>query len=206
MSLVFQSFLRPKETAAALLEVRRATLLLKGFEWVRNNNFRQPGAAEVDQFFAEVEKMGMKSMQLFVNQMVTKQIEKIFRVIDNRYDDSRAAGSSYNSTLIDGIVRDVGYAPYLDTSSISGAGSGVFLKGKVCAGTVLALFPGEVHLAEYVTKKGYIDDLFPDDDFFLMRRYRLLVFDIKLKIVFRTDNVIIDGRKSVDVNDMTCFP
>ena len=176
MSLVFQSFLRPRETAAALLEARRATLLLRGFEWVQSNDHRQPGAADVEQFYVDVEKMGMKNMQLYVNRMVTIQVERIFRVIHDRNNNSHSPDRSYNSALVDSIASEVGYAPYLAPSSISSAGKGVYLKGSVSAGTVLALFPGEVHLAEYVTKKGYIDDLFPDENFFLMRRYELLVF------------------------------
>ena len=38
-------------------------------------------------------------------------------------------------------------------------------------GTVLAFFPGAVHLNEYARKEEYIQRLMPDDDFNLISRY-----------------------------------
>lgn len=65
-----------------------------------------------------------------------------------------------------------------------GAGQGVFLR---CApgvtvppGTLLALFPGLVHLPEYTTKTNYVqENLLPDPHFMLMARL---------------DNTVIDAR------------
>ena len=47
----------------------------------------------------------------------------------------------------------------------------MFISGNVTPGTILAIFPGKVHLPEYTTKKNYIDTLLPDEHFFLMKRY-----------------------------------
>ena len=48
---------------------------------------------------------------------------------------------------------------------------GVFIKGEVAPGTVIALFPGTIHLAEFARGKDYLKSLMPDDNFNLMMRY-----------------------------------
>ena len=48
---------------------------------------------------------------------------------------------------------------------------GVFIKGEVAPGTVIALFPGTIHLAEFANGKDYLKSLMPDDNFNLMMRY-----------------------------------
>lgn len=48
---------------------------------------------------------------------------------------------------------------------------GVFIKGEVAPGTVIALFPGTIHLAEFAKGKDYLKSLMPDDNFNLMMRY-----------------------------------
>lgn len=48
---------------------------------------------------------------------------------------------------------------------------GVFIKGEVVPGTVIALFPGIIHLAEFARGKDYMKSLMPDDNFNLLMRY-----------------------------------
>ncbi|CAM9571824.1 unnamed protein product, partial [Ectocarpus fasciculatus] len=79
------------------------------------------------------------------------------------------------------MSEDVGYCPYIAESEVDKKGKGVFMSGRACAGSVVAIFPGVVHLREYVGKKNYLEEnLLPDENFFLMRRYN--------------DSVMIDAR------------
>ncbi len=65
---------------------------------------------------------------------------------------------------------------YLLYFYIMKGGTGVFISGNVTPGTILAIFPGVVHLPEYTTKKNYVESLMPDDNFFLMKRYLRVIF------------------------------
>ena len=47
----------------------------------------------------------------------------------------------------------------------------MFIKGEVVPGTVIALFPGIIHLAEFARGKDYMKSLMPDDNFNLLMRY-----------------------------------
>lgn len=62
------------------------------------------------------------------------------------------------------------FSIHVQPSSISGAGEGLFIKNlgprkHVATGSVIAIFPGEVHLKEYTRKKEYVSNLFPDPNF-----------------------------------------
>lgn len=76
----------------------------------------------------------------------------------------------------------------------------------------MSIFPGIVHLREYVGKRNYIEEnLLPDPHFFLMRRYdssrshsikcALLIDDIIMHVITcRDDDVFIDARPSTLVS------
>merc|ERR1711871_1761275 len=60
-------------------------------------------------------------------------------------------------------------------STIESAGCGLFVMNKgprrfISPGTVIAIFPGHVHLLEYCSKLEYLEKLFPDSNFHLTRR------------------------------------
>jgi hypothetical protein len=82
------------------------------------------------------------------------------------------------------LMRSVGFDLEKRRSNIPSAGMGVFVNCDeshvICAGTVIALFPGLVHLQEFTQQGEYIvKNLLPDDDLMLMAR---------------SDGHIIDGR------------
>ena len=59
-------------------------------------------------------------------------------------------------------------------SSVDGAGRGLFVTNHgprdfISPGSVVAMFPGIVHLLEYTHKAEYLETLFPDPDFQLTR-------------------------------------
>ena len=63
------------------------------------------------------------------------------------------------------------------------------MKGaEVVPGTVLAFFPGAVHLNEFARKEEYVNRLLPDDHFNLISRYKtyltFLQFILMLIIIF----------------------
>jgi hypothetical protein len=83
------------------------------------------------------------------------------------------------------LVKSLGFRVECKPSTCPGdAGRGLFIAcppdAIIPAGTMLALYPGLVHLPEYTTKPGYIrGELLPDPNLMLM---------------LRTDNTVIDGR------------
>jgi len=83
------------------------------------------------------------------------------------------------------LVENVGFELERRPSTIPNAGNGVFLRGKkgvliASPGTVLAIYPGLVHLLEYSSQAGYVEkNLLPDPEFMLQ---------------VRLDGHIIDGR------------
>lgn len=73
-------------------------------------------------------------------------------------------------------------------SSIEGAGQGVYVmntgpRNFISPGTLLAIFPGLVHLSEYTKSNDYVASLFPDPDF---------------QLTMRPDGHIIDSRDRSD--------
>jgi hypothetical protein len=83
------------------------------------------------------------------------------------------------------LMKSIGFRVESKPSTCPGdSGRGLFLAcpqdAIIPAGTLLALYPGLVHLPEYTTKPGYIrSELLPDPNLMLM---------------LRTDNTVIDGR------------
>ena len=63
------------------------------------------------------------------------------------------------------------------------SGNGIFIHCSdsklIPAGTVIALFPGLVHLAEYTRKTEYVDQLLPDPNFMLVLRSDSTVIDCR---------------------------
>lgn len=59
----------------------------------------------------------------------------------------------------------------------------MFIKGEVVPGTVIALFPGIIHLAEFARGRDYMKSLMPDDNFNLLMRYNQY-HDMLLTLLF----------------------
>jgi hypothetical protein len=176
----------------------RAGLLLEAFEHYKHNDtLNQHG---VDAFTERILSLDYDSLRSSVQNGLEEQVISIFRDVAsheamiNGITSSTASKGVLSSSSNDqqrndtdpatALVRQVGYDVIVRRSEIPHpqAGEGLFLRSDgrtVLPGTVLALFPGLVHLAEYTRQKNYFHSLMPDKD---------------LMMLARRDDVILDAR------------
>lgn len=77
----------------------------------------------------------------------------------------------YHKQLLSQLVEKYKFVVEINKSKIPSGGNGLFLRGSVVhPGTVVAIFPGKVHLAEFLTNEYVESELFPDPHFYLMGR------------------------------------
>ena len=105
---------------------------------------------------------------------ICNQVETLFTNIDECVTELEAEGvppERYEEALADKLILKNQFTLEVKKSNIPAAKLGVFLRGTyVHAGAVVALFPGKVHLPQYLTN-DYVDkNLLPDMDYFLMAR------------------------------------
>uniref|UniRef100_A0A7S2MLJ1 SET domain-containing protein n=1 Tax=Octactis speculum TaxID=3111310 RepID=A0A7S2MLJ1_9STRA len=95
------------------------------------------------------------------------------------------APKNTDSSAIDSVVRQsiherIGFAPWIRTSSILGAGRGVWIDGKAKEGSVIGIYPGFIYqLKDLATNESILKSLYPDDDYMMY---------------CRSDGVLLDGR------------
>lgn len=97
---------------------------------------------------------------------------------------SSILATKYSSGMPADLYKDYSYKPEslknavgfqldIKQSTIPNAGRGVFMntsKELICPGTLVALYPGTVHLKEHMRSQKDLDKLLPDDDFMIMFR------------------------------------
>lgn len=80
--------------------------------------------------------------------------------------------AEYQQQLLSQLLTKNKFILEIQKSTVPLAGNGLFLRGTVVhPGTVVALFPGKVHLPQYLTNDYVDSELLPDQNFFLMGRY-----------------------------------
>lgn len=158
----------------------RASLLLSSFAASRESGHReQPTQDQVNAIFKLVQSWSFEELSTFSQDEINKQVIDLLVTID-KYTTSGSKESS--------IAHHLGFELERRESSIPAAGQGVFLSippsapaRSLPAGSVIALFPGQVHLAEFTQQKDHIKNhLLPDPD---------------MHCLVRVDEpIIIDGR------------
>ena len=180
----------------------RAAVLLKGHAWHKSRDATVatttavPTQEDVDRFYREVDAMSSKDIKASVSKALEAQVTEMLRHVDT-YSSSiekaiAGAGSSslasrggdVGTTAKATLLHARGYDVEVRTSSVAGAGDGIFLRGRACPGTVVCFHPGLVHLAEYVSNADYLKTLLPDDDFMM---------------IVRNDGHIVDARGATKV-------
>ena len=149
----------------------RAALVFRCYDHCVENNLTEPQHADIDRFYEEMDQLSSHSQREFVHNRTSIQLIPLFQ----RLLEAEQRGQPLENV-------DFGnFSLEMRQSSIPGAGKGVFVRAKktLVPGTVVALYPGLVHLAEYVRLDGYLDMLLPDPDF---------------QLIVRVDSAIIDGR------------
>jgi hypothetical protein len=189
-----------KVSEAAKMDIRRAAVLCKGYEWYAANNGdaktqgAQPTENDVVEFYTSIANLKHDGMKKLVATKVTEQVIGMFEAL-KRYEESLTSQkpssiSNFDSkSLSTSPLIDIhGFSLQVGKSNVEGAGDGVFVNCApdhvVWPGTVLALVPGHVHLTEYTCRKEHMTPLFPDENFMLFSR---------------DDGVLVDARVSIDV-------
>ncbi len=157
----------------------------------RNTPSGSPTAEDVDKFTQAVDQSSHDELSLYVQAQINAQLLKIHNAV-SKCDELE---QNYHSNVSD-IVRkekerqvlldEVQYYVTAQQSSLAEAGEGAFITAttSIPPGTVVALYPGLVHLKEYLREDDYLSSILPDPDFMLMARL---------------DEALVDGRSADQV-------
>ena len=174
LTKLFSKGSRPSVT----VKLYQAALMLKCYDHSVFNK-ANPSKQNIEKICDELDRMSQGGLQQYISKSLNTQVQSLFEVIEDN-SDRYYAYRDRSEESAEFMTDAIGYCPYLADSTVHVGGKGVFMKGHARVGAVVAIFPGVVHLAEYVGKKNYIEkNLLPDENFFLMRR---------------DDNVVIDAR------------
>ena len=154
----------------------RASLLLSSYALSKSNGMRQPTQEQVDRIFRDVQTWNFEDFANFSQDELNKQILDMFGAIE-----AQSIGGPP-------MVQGLGFTLERRQSSLANAGEGVFVSippnsslQAIPAGTLVALFGGNVHLTEFTSQKEYVQqNLLPDPD---------------MQCLVRVDEpIVIDGR------------
>lgn len=116
----------------------------------------------------------MDTLKSNLQDALCTQIEKIFEDIDEIVGEMESEGISpelYEDELANKLIQRVGFTLDVKKSNIPQAKLGVFVRGTyIHPGNVVAIFPGKVHLPQYLTNEYVDNNLLPDPDYYLMAR------------------------------------
>ncbi len=147
------------------LNIYKTSLLLKCYQHEKLNN-EAPTKDNILTFCDQLDTFSHGNLKDFIQTECNSQILHLFSRIHEYHEYYH---EDYTQTIANSteLRKHIGYATYLDHSKLPDAGTGVFVNGDVCAGTIVALFPGLVHLREYTGKSNYVEkNLLPDPNFF----------------------------------------
>jgi hypothetical protein len=124
----------------------------------------------------EVEAVSLYDWDHFNASKISEQMRELFKHIDYL-----AKQSEPSSTNQENSNSSIGYSIHVDESRITNAGKGVFLRARssIPPGTVLALYPGIVHISSNFRNVYYEKQLLPDPDLMLMSRVDGCVIDAR---------------------------
>lgn len=159
----------------------RATLLLSSYAKSKSTNHAvQPSQEQVDEIFKTVQAMSFEDLATFAQNEIHQQMVDLFARLDTYSKDNTPDTMRTTTSLPQNsqLSLSIGYELERRTSTIPQAGQGVFVSipptapiQTIPAGSVIALFPGQVHLSEFTTQKGYVQrHLLPDPDLMCMVR------------------------------------
>lgn len=173
MAMLFaklSKFLKGDTTENIAHRLYKSALLIRCYEHNIDYN-TEPLKKDIEEICDDLDKMSKGSLESYIKTSMDTQMRSLFEKIED--NSSRFFSRHQRSKETAEIMsEDVGYCPYIAESEVDKKGKGVFMSGRACAGSVVAIFPGVVHLREYVGKKNYLEEnLLPDENFFLMRRY-----------------------------------
>eukprot|EP01033_Poteriospumella_lacustris_P016452 gene16451-11764_t len=167
------------------VEMRRAGLALKQYEYCAKKRISDYPVEHLSRLIEEVDVAEEGSLQIFVEGEITRQLIHMFRCIRHDYQSQK------NSSIAKSAKFEMPFTLEVKPSKLHEAGDGVFVKVLSSAlapptgapaserpylrpGTVVALYPGLVHLKEHLNENSYLRTLLPDPDYMddLQRRVR----------------------------------
>jgi hypothetical protein len=182
--------------ALTVFIIDRAALALKCHFVSCETSSHEIPSEYIDKISEEIDEMEHVDISRYVEVEVTKQVIPLLaavyeyqNMVSKRKELKRSAEKTELISLNQHLANQVKYFLECKTSSIEGAGEGVFIRAvsphnAIPPGTVVALYPGFVHLKELLRDEKYFASLLPDPDLMLMSRI---------------DQTLIDGRTAAMV-------
>jgi hypothetical protein len=170
----------------------RASLALKYHELYQTWPEMDVPQTEIDRFHEDVMEMQQEDMAQYSQTAIAKQLVAMFEKLET--DDSNSSRSSKKptqqqapSSSSPSPLRSPAFSLSCQRSTLPGAGDGLFLQlgadahpeESIAPGTVVCLYPGLVHLKEYLKDGAYLRSLLPDDDFMLTARIDQAIIDAR---------------------------
>mmetsp|Transcript_16094 Transcript_16094/g.15452 ORF Transcript_16094/g.15452 Transcript_16094/m.15452 type:complete len:347 (-) Transcript_16094:52-1092(-) len=177
------------------IDFHRTAVLLASYTWHRKNEvivekrktYPIPNDDEYEGFWTLADKSTPKEIKENVNLLLDTQIQELFKKLTIY---SLELGKKLQKTSKDFVKTEiklldtVGFELECRESSIPNSGEGMYIRGEVCTGTVIAFFPGMVHISEYTKDPAYVQALLPDPDHMM---------------IVRTGGILIDARTANQV-------
>ena len=168
--------------------ISRLAVALKCYRHCSDKEVERLTPELVEEFHMAVDNMEDAAVRKFVQTEINKQVIDMFDGLAEA-DKLRASATprnSNNDTHSVPVSTRTNFSLAVKPSPFSNAGDGVFLnrttshaQKQVIPGTVVCLYPGLVHLKEYLKEMSYFRSILPDPNYMLMAR---------------TDQSLIDGR------------
>ena len=151
------------------LALYKAALLLRCYDHSLEHKV-DPLKVDIETFCNDLNGTSKWAMKKYVKRKLDLQVRTMFELIGSNIDKCYNSPHRSKETALE-MSKAVGYCPYIGPSRIAKDERGVFIEGNAFTGSIVAIFPGIVHLREYAGKKNYLEqNLMPDPHFFLMKR------------------------------------
>jgi hypothetical protein len=163
---------------------------LKQYEYCAKKRISDYPVEHLSRLIEEVDVAEEGSLQIFVEGEITRQLIHMFRCIRHDYQSQK------NSSIAKSAKFEMPFTLEVKPSKLHEAGDGVFVKVLSSAlapptgapaserpylrpGTVVALYPGLVHLKEHLNENSYLRTLLPDPDYMLQTRLDQMIIDAR---------------------------
>jgi hypothetical protein len=175
---LFQNILNELQNDKSLsqdqVDTCKGALLLKCHEWYKTHATQTPPQNIINDIIQSIENTDKKTLKTEVQNLLNIQIEEMFNHIDSSTNAlENTSPEIYTEELNNLLMHKIGFTLDVKKSGIKNADYGVFINGTyISPGTVVAIFPGRVHLPEFLTDKYLDAHIFPDDHYYVMGRYK----------------------------------
>lgn len=189
------------------VELQKVGFALKQAEVCAKRKYSVLPPEQLPQLQESIEMLSDESLQLYVQGEITRQLIPMYHAVQEAHKNAMKVQNELNQTkhgeteskidfstpinILTNQRHKMSFVLEVKPSVIPGAGQGVFVKllsspvpnssapAVLSAGTVVALYPGLVHLKEHLSDKSYVKTLLPDPDFMLQTRLDQMIIDAR---------------------------